>query len=377
MFLTNIHIKGETSMKKETVINEQTPAENSKASQKQDSTSDVQKSDASMKESNDTENSRQQTEEVVDKYKDVKFSELSVHQKLAYARVMLQEKIGKKSGVNGENNFSFFQLEDFLPSINEISLRIGILSLVQFEEKRAVLSILNTDNPSDSTVEFTIELKEITINGSNAMQALGAVTTYARRYLYQMAFEICEKDVFDKISGLYDYKTGEIIRPKNDKANKNFNNQNPQQPAMITSSQLKLLNDLVQSLQSNEISKKIFLALMKKMKIHNNNDFKYLKREEASIVITKLQEIRESMKNIINSGSSANTNAYASKMMPQQQTVQRENPVSAQQKVSEAERDDDWNLNLSDQSAVQKTARDTAPEPLDQFDGFDLDAFDM
>jgi hypothetical protein len=39
------------------------------------------------------------------------------------------------------------------------------------------------------------------IKGSNAVQALGGMQTYMRRYLYMAMFDICENDTFDAVSG--------------------------------------------------------------------------------------------------------------------------------------------------------------------------------
>ena len=45
-------------------------------------------------------------------------------------------------------------------------------------------------------------MKDITIKGANEIQALGGVETYQRRYLYMMAFDIIESDMFDATAGM-------------------------------------------------------------------------------------------------------------------------------------------------------------------------------
>ena len=52
----------------------------------------------------------------------------NVKAKLQLARVMLQEEDLKKTGDNKFANFMFFQLEDFLPKVNEIFAKLGLHS---------------------------------------------------------------------------------------------------------------------------------------------------------------------------------------------------------------------------------------------------------
>ena len=42
-----------------------------------------------------------------------------------------------------------------------------------------------------------IPIAELTLKGANAIQNVGGLTTYTRRYLYMIAFEIAENDEFD------------------------------------------------------------------------------------------------------------------------------------------------------------------------------------
>lgn len=46
-------------------------------------------------------------------------------------------------------------------------------------------------------MEFSIPTASVSIQGATAMQNIGAVTTYARRYLYMIAMEISEDDNLD------------------------------------------------------------------------------------------------------------------------------------------------------------------------------------
>lgn len=145
---------------------------------------------------------------------------MSIYSKLAEARVRLQKKDLKKSGVNhfisvkvkiGEKNgravyedkpMPYFELSDFLPSINEIFKELGLCSIVSFTEQLATLTIF--DSESDGKVEFTSPMPIVptqnakgNIAPNTLMQSIGALETYQRRYLYVAALEIVESDAID------------------------------------------------------------------------------------------------------------------------------------------------------------------------------------
>ena len=71
---------------------------------------------------------------------------------------------------------------------------------MSFEEERATLTLVNAEKP-DEVIVFTSPMKEATLKGAHAIQNLGAVETYQRRYLYMAAFEIVEADVLDASQG--------------------------------------------------------------------------------------------------------------------------------------------------------------------------------
>jgi hypothetical protein len=99
--------------------------------------------------------------------------------------------------------FKYFELDDIVPVATKIFEEVGLISLVSFEGERAVMKILNTDNP-DEIASFTAPfatLEPIVSNtgkkATNEMQALGSSITYMRRYLYMIALDICEPDEID------------------------------------------------------------------------------------------------------------------------------------------------------------------------------------
>ena len=128
---------------------------------------------------------------------------MNVYQKLLKARATFLGSEVTKSGKNMQLAFKYFELDDIVPIATKIFDEIGLISLVSFEENRAIMCILNTDNP-DETVSFSapfIPLEPIVSNtgkkATNEMQALGSSITYMRRYLYMIALDICEPDEID------------------------------------------------------------------------------------------------------------------------------------------------------------------------------------
>ena len=122
----------------------------------------------------------------------------NVYEKLQEARVILQKKNNKKSGKNKFAGFSYYELSDFIPSVNEIFNELKLISMFNIIEKenRATLEIVNIENVSER-VMFESPLAEAEIKGSTPIQCLGGIHTYMKRYLYLNALEIVESDMFD------------------------------------------------------------------------------------------------------------------------------------------------------------------------------------
>lgn len=140
---------------------------------------------------------------------------LNVYQKLILARKRFLERNVKKSGVNRQLEFQYFELQDIVPSATRIFQNLGLLGVVQFppveknadtglaSEPVATMTVLNTDRPSE-TIEFMVPYREVEQIKSNAgksvtnpLQALGSSVTYLRRYLWMLAMDIVEQDDVD------------------------------------------------------------------------------------------------------------------------------------------------------------------------------------
>lgn len=116
--------------------------------------------------------------------------------KLAEARKMFAANPPKKTGHNDEKNYDFFQLEDIVPSKNDIFYNLKLLDLVTFDKEKAYLQL--TDMESEESITFTSpmpnNLKSIQ---PNEIQAIGSIETYQRRYLYITALDVIEADPVD------------------------------------------------------------------------------------------------------------------------------------------------------------------------------------
>ena len=127
---------------------------------------------------------------------------MSVYKKLQQARIKLQSSELKKSGLNKFAGFQYFELGDFLPTVQIIFSELGLSSSITFGADIATLAIVDIDADSKHpSVQFQCPVVVPTMKGCNEIQALGAMMTYIRRYLYVNALEIVEHDAIDAVVG--------------------------------------------------------------------------------------------------------------------------------------------------------------------------------
>ena len=134
---------------------------------------------------------------------------MNIYEKLQTMRVALQSKNLKKSGQNSFAKYSYYELADFLPAINQIMLENKVTSIITFNSENAVLTLVNTEKP-DEVITFTSPMREAVLKGAHPIQNLGAMETYSRRYLYMTAFEIVENDTLDAV---HDKKANKLFCP--------------------------------------------------------------------------------------------------------------------------------------------------------------------
>lgn len=121
---------------------------------------------------------------------------MNIYEKLQTARVELQGLKIKKSGENKFAGYSYHELSDFLPAINQLCQEKKLFTQVTFDQEVATLTITDAEKPEDY-ITFTSPMAEANLKGCHPIQNMGAVQTYQRRYLYMMAFEIVEHDALD------------------------------------------------------------------------------------------------------------------------------------------------------------------------------------
>ena len=132
-----------------------------------------------------------------------------VHKKLMQARMMLQNAPLKKSGHNKFAGYNYFELGDFIPTINQIFNEIGLCGVVSYDTEIASLTITDTDD--GTSLVITSPMAEANLKGCHPIQNLGAVETYTRRYLWVTAMEIVEHDALDSSAPIKEEKI--IITP--------------------------------------------------------------------------------------------------------------------------------------------------------------------
>ena len=116
---------------------------------------------------------------------------MTIYQKIQKIRVDLQEAGLTKSGNN--NGKKYFELEDFIPKVNELCNQQGVMTQFSMDGKNAWLHIVD----GAEKVTFVIDKVMAELPRAIAIQSHGATITYLRRYLLMIAFEIAENDLVD------------------------------------------------------------------------------------------------------------------------------------------------------------------------------------
>ena len=139
----------------------------------------------------------------------------------------------KKGGKNNYSNYSYFQLDDFIPTLLQLCNDNGLFTqfwigrdkvdmpteTVEVTTTDAEGNTITTkttkenfqyaefahlvihDVESQETIEFTKETANCSLSGAQPIQNLGSKTTYMKRYMYMDAFEIVENDEIEENTG--------------------------------------------------------------------------------------------------------------------------------------------------------------------------------
>lgn len=124
---------------------------------------------------------------------------LNIYQKIQEIRIELSKK-AKKSGKNKFANYDYYELSDFLPMAIDLMKKNNLFHFISFDKEKATLTIVDCEKPDDKII-ITSPMGTANLKGCHEIQNIGAVETYQRRYLYITAFELCENDALDSVTG--------------------------------------------------------------------------------------------------------------------------------------------------------------------------------
>ena len=120
---------------------------------------------------------------------------MTIFEKLNEARLRFQNANVKKRGKNDYAGYSYYELSDILPFINQIANELKFCCVINFNSELATLDFCDLEK--DEKITFTSPMSSASLKGCHEVQNLGAVETYIKRYLYQNCFEIVEGDALD------------------------------------------------------------------------------------------------------------------------------------------------------------------------------------
>ena len=126
---------------------------------------------------------------------------MNIYEKIQKAKELILQANLKKTGKNNFAGYTYYELADLLPTIIQVCNKLKLFTKVSFNDEFAMLDIINVEEPNE-TLQYTSPMKELNLKGANAIQALGGVQTYQRRYLYMSAFDIIENDMFDGMQAI-------------------------------------------------------------------------------------------------------------------------------------------------------------------------------
>ena len=157
-------------------------------------------------------------------------SEKTLRAKIQELRARLSGMELMQTGYNPYAKFKYYQLEDFLPTVNKLCNELGMMpnfSIVSYQDhiwdasmkeyievpkQAAELKIYDTTDGSYMT--FQIPTAEVRMGGKerNPIQELGAANTYLKRYLYMNFLELSEGDAVDATIGKENKPTYKMLK---------------------------------------------------------------------------------------------------------------------------------------------------------------------
>ena len=169
---------------------------------------------------------------------------MTVFEKLNEARLRFQNAGVKKSGKNSYAEYTYYELADILPFINQIANELKFTCVVNFTPELATLDFVDLEE--NGKITFTSPMSSASLKGCHEVQNLGAVETYIKRYLYQNCFEIVEADVLDETMNPSEKLNSEDVEELIKKVNARMNTMTDEQ---LTFAKKAIANKDVQKLK--------------------------------------------------------------------------------------------------------------------------------
>lgn len=141
----------------------------------------------------------QKEQEIKDSLENV-MSPKTLNEAISSIRVKLQKSNLKKSGKNKFADFDYFELGDFLPTLNELMEKEGVNDLFTIKDGEAILTLIKREERQSYSIPFVVFDTPLNSKGVKSMQDiqyLGALNTYYKRYLYINAFGITDGEIID------------------------------------------------------------------------------------------------------------------------------------------------------------------------------------
>ena len=141
---------------------------------------------------------------------------MNLYQKVAKIKGEMSSMKFSKTGKNSFTHFNYFQLDDFEPTLEKLCSQYGVVTYFQFALDAARMVVVDADSPADK-IEVDSPVDVSFGKTSSKMQDIGAMQTYARRYLFMSFFGITESDFLDEVAGKDTYKSEDDVEHTPDK----------------------------------------------------------------------------------------------------------------------------------------------------------------
>ena len=130
---------------------------------------------------------------------------MNLNEKIIKIRVALQKNKLKKSGKNKFAGFEYYELADFLPTLNTLMESEKINDIFTITDNEAILKLKYEEEINEYKIPFIIFETPLNKSGTATMQDiqyLGALNTYYKRYLYLNAFGITDGEIIDALDSV-------------------------------------------------------------------------------------------------------------------------------------------------------------------------------